>query len=302
MNAEDFDFLREFVRVRSGIVIGPDKQYLVESRLGPIARKTSGGSIAALVGEIRASGGARFGEEVVDAMTTNESFFFRDKIPFENFTEVMLPALLAARASVRRLRIWSAAASTGQECYSLAMLLKERAAQVAGWQIDILGTDLSREVLDRARSGVYTQFEVQRGLAIQMLLKYFSQNGDQWIIAPEIRKMVEFKRFNLIDRFTSLGNFDVVFCRNVLIYFDHPTKVDILERIAALMPDDGYLVLGAAETVVGLTDAFRPVPERRGLYMRVPGHAAAKPKIPAPVTAGFAATPPLAPAGAFRRV
>jgi chemotaxis protein methyltransferase CheR len=173
---------------------------------------------------------------------------------------------MAARAAQRRVRIWCAAASTGQEPYSLAMCLKEMAPLLAGWRIDILATDLSNEVLEKAKAGIYSQFEVQRGLPIQLLVKYFAQIGETWQIAPEIRAMVQYRPFNLLNDFAGLGMFDVVFCRNVLIYFDQPTKVGVLDRIARLVERDGYLLLGAAETVVGLTDSFKPVADRRGLY------------------------------------
>ena len=204
--------------------------------------------------------------EVVEAMMTNESFFFRDKLPFEHFRDTIIPALIAARANQRRIRIWCAAASTGQEPYSLAMCLKEIAPLVAGYRIDIVATDLSTEVLEKAKAGIYSQFEVQRGLPIQLLIKYFMQIGETWQIAPELRAMVQFRPFNLMNDFASLGMFDVVFCRNVLIYFDQQTKIGVLERAARAVERDGYLVLGAAETVVGLTDSFKPVPDRRGLY------------------------------------
>jgi chemotaxis protein methyltransferase CheR len=175
--------------------------------------------------------------------------------------------LLTARASQRHLRIWCAAASTGQEPYSLAMCLKEMAGQIAGWRIEILGTDLSNEVLEKAKAGIYSQFEVQRGLPIQLLVKYFAQVGESWQISPEMRGMVQYKPLNLLHNFSHLGAFDVVFCRNVLIYFDQETKVDVFERIAKVIAPDGFLVLGAAETVVGLTDAFKPLPDQRGLYV-----------------------------------
>jgi len=262
----DYDYLRKLVKDRSGLVLTADKQYLVESRLLPVARKGGLSGLSDLVQRLKGPNAQALAVEVVEAMTTNESFFFRDKLPFEHFREIMLPALLAARASQRRIRIWSAAASTGQEPYSLAMCLKEIAPQIAGWRIDIVATDLSTEVLEKAKAGIYSQFEVQRGLPIQMLIKYFTQVGETWQIAPEIRAMVQFRPFNLMNDFASLGMFDVVFCRNVLIYFDQQTKVGVLERAARVVERDGYLVLGAAETVVGLTDSFKPVPDRRGLY------------------------------------
>ena len=201
-------------------------------------------------------------------MTTNETFFFRDKVPFDLFRDVLLPRFLRNRASTRRLRIWCAAASTGQEPYSLAMLLSEAAARLAGWQVEILATDISTEVLERAKAGLYSQFEVQRGLPIQLLLKYFTQVGDQWQIAPQIRSMVDFRHLNLIKDFGSIGTFDIVYCRNVLIYFDGPTKTDVLKRLANAMAPDGALLLGAAETVLGLTDALSPDKATRGLYTK----------------------------------
>jgi chemotaxis protein methyltransferase CheR len=267
----DYDYLRKLVKERSGLVLTADKQYLVESRLLPVARKASFGGLSELVQRLKGPNAQALAVEVVEAMMTNESFFFRDKLPFEQFRDTMVPALVAARANQRRIRIWCAAASTGQEPYSLAMCLREIAPQIAGWRIDILATDLSNEVLEKAKAGVYSQFEVQRGLPIQMLIKYFTQIAETWQIAPEIRAMVQFRPFNLLNDFSSLGMFDVVFCRNVLIYFDQPTKVGIFERLAHTVERDGYLILGAAETVVGLTDSFKPIPDRRGLYSPTPG-------------------------------
>jgi chemotaxis protein methyltransferase CheR len=262
----DYDYLRKLLRERSGLVLSADKQYLVESRLLPLARKIGAAHLADLVVRLKAPGAEPLIVDVVEAMTTNESFFFRDKIPFEHFREHMLPSLLKARAAQRRLRIWCAAASTGQEPYSLAMILKEMALQVAGWRIEIIATDLSNEVLEKARAGLYSQFEVQRGLPIQMLMKYFSQAGETWQISPEIKAMVQYRPLNLLSDFAHLGGFDVVFCRNVLIYFDQETKIGVLERVARITEPDGFLVLGAAETVVGLTDVFKPLVDRRGLY------------------------------------
>jgi chemotaxis protein methyltransferase CheR len=278
----DYEFLCKLLKERSGLALAGDKQYLVESRLLPLARKSGFANLGELAAKVR-GGSERLAVEVVEAMMTNESFFFRDKIPFEHFRDTIMPALLEARAAEKRVRIWCAAASTGQEPYSLAMCVKEMAATVAGWRIEIIGTDLSTEVLERAKAGLYSQFEVQRGLPIQMLVKNFAQVGEMWQIAPDIRAMVQYRPLNLLSDFLHLGPFDLVFCRNVLIYFDHEAKVDVLGRIARVIAPDGYLVLGAAETVVGLTDAFRPVPDRRGLY--APNRAAAKPALSAKVAA-----------------
>jgi chemotaxis protein methyltransferase CheR len=263
---QDYNFLRKLLRQRSGLVLSPDKQYLVESRLLPIVRKHNISSLHDLVGQLKGTSPTPLSVEVVEAMTTNETFFFRDKAPFEHFRDAILPTMLVARAREKQLRIWCAAASTGQEPYSLAMSLRDVVAALAGWRIDILATDLSGDVLERAKAGIYSQFEVQRGLPIGLLVKHFTQVGEQWQISQALRDVVQFRPLNLLNDFSALGRFDVVFCRNVLIYFDQETKTDVLERIAKQMPDDGFLVLGAAETVVGLTDAFHPVPDRRGLY------------------------------------
>jgi chemotaxis protein methyltransferase CheR len=268
MTPAEFDYLRQFLKSRSGLVLSNEKQYLIESRLLPVARALGLGGIPPLVARLRSAESGPLAEAVVEAMTTNESFFFRDKAPFEQFTRFMLPELMARRSAVRRIRIWCAAASTGQEPYSIAMAVKELGGRTAGWRFEIVGTDISDEVLVRARAGRYTQFEVQRGLPIQYLLKYFTQEGESWTISPDLRAMVQFRKFNLLDSFATLGQFDVVFCRNVLIYFDQPTKADVLQRIAKTLAPDGYMVLGAAETVVGLTDAFRPLPDRRGVYVQ----------------------------------
>jgi chemotaxis protein methyltransferase CheR len=262
----DYEFLRKLLKARSGLVLSADKHYLVESRLLPIARKNGLFNLSGLVAKLKGLDAEPLIIEVVEAMTTNESLFFRDKIPFDQFRDTIIPALLAARAESRRIRIWCAAASTGQEPYTLAICLKEMGKELKGWNIGIVASDLSTEVLEKAKSGIYSQFEVQRGLPVLMLIKYFSQVGEMWQIAPEIRAMVKFQPFNLLHDFSSHGTFDVVFCRNVLIYFDQETKIDVLNRIGTIIERDGYLALGGAETVVGLTQAFKPIPTSRGLY------------------------------------
>jgi chemotaxis protein methyltransferase CheR len=273
---QDFDYLRKLLRERSGLVLSAEKQYLAESRLLPVARKHGLSTLAELVGKLKTTTAATLTVEVVEAMTTNETFFFRDKIPFEHFRATVLPALIAARAREKRIRIWCAAASTGQEPYSLAMTLKGMGAALAGFRVEILATDLAGDVLARAKAGIYSQFEVQRGLPIQLLVKFFCQVGEAWQIAPEIRAMVQFRPLNLLNDFSPLGTFDLVFCRNVLIYFAQDTKIGVLNRIARQMPADGYLALGAAETVIGLTDSFKPMADKRGLYMPNSAKAAAR--------------------------
>jgi chemotaxis protein methyltransferase CheR len=269
---QDYDFLRKLLKERSGLDLSADKQYLVESRLLPLARRAGLAGIGDLVAKMK-TGSASLVSDVVEAMTTNETFFFRDKVPFDHLREVALPSLLKARAGRKSLRIWSAACSTGQEPYSIAMCLKEAGAALAGWRVEIVATDLSQEVLEKSKAGLYSQFEVQRGLPIQMLVKYFSQTGELWQLNGEIRGMVSHRQLNLLQDFAHLGTFDVIFCRNVLIYFDQDTKANIFERMSKLMEPDGMLMLGAAESVVGITDAFRPYPDRRGLYQPNPTRA-----------------------------
>jgi chemotaxis protein methyltransferase CheR len=279
MTEFDFDFLRTFLKARSGLALTPEKRYLVESRLGPVCRRFEIDNLSELLAGLRNGRDADLERAVIEAMTTNETFFFRDRTPFDLFRDVLLPRYLKNRASSRHLRIWCAAASSGQEPYSLAMMLSEAAARLIGWRVEILATDISTEVLDRAKSGLYSQFEVQRGLPIQLLLKYFTQVGDQWQIAPQIRSMVEFRPANLIKDFSALGTFDIIYCRNVLIYFDAPTKTDVMRRLANALSPDGALLLGAAETVLGLTDALVPDMENRGLYAKASSTAPAAPPL-----------------------
>ena len=273
MTPPDYEYLRKILKERSGLDLSADKQYLVESRLVPLARKAGLPGLPELVVRMK-SGAEALTSDVVEAMTTNETFFFRDKIPFDHLRDTILPALMQTRASRKSVRIWSAASSTGQEPYSIAMCLKEKAAQLAGWRFEIIATDLSQEVLEKSKAGIYSQFEVQRGLPIQLLVKYFTQTGELWQINADIRGMVQHRPLNLLQDFSHLGKFDVIFCRNVLIYFDQETKTNIFERMSKLIEADGMLMLGAAESVVGITDAFRPYPDKRGLYQPNPSRGA----------------------------
>jgi len=295
MTPEDYEYLRRLLKTRSGLVLSAEKHYLVESRLLPVARKAGLINLSGLVARLRGPAAEPLIVEVVEAMTTNESFFFRDKAPFEQFRDTIMPALLSARAASRRIRIWCAAAATGQEPYSLAIALKEMGRDLRGWRIEIVATDLSTEVLEKAKSGTYSQFEVQRGLPVLMLIKYFTQVDEAWQIAPAIRGMVKFMPLNLLNDFAHLGRFDLVLCRNVLIYFDQATKIGVLERIAGVTERDGFLMLGGAETVVGLTDRFRPIPDKRGIYGQAHGMA------PAGNVIRFSGPPPAAAAAATGR-
>ena len=266
MTGDEFDFLAKLLKERSGLVLTRDKAYLLESRLLPVARKRDLKSVDELVAAVRARPTGDLARGVIEAMTTNESFFFRDIKPFDQFNKFVLPELMKARAARRQIRIWSAACSSGQEPYTLAMLLAEQQAKLAGWTVDIVATDLSSEILEKAQAGLYSQFEVQRGLPIQYLVKYFKQQGERWQIGPALRSRVRFRMFNLLDEPSSLGGFDVIFCRNVLIYFDQPTKTTVLERMSRILAPDGYLFLGGAETVLGISDKFRAAPGNRGVY------------------------------------
>ena len=265
MKSPDFDLLAQLLKKESGLALTEDKLYLLESRLTPVARRFGFESLDELVAAIRAQPRKAMVDAVTEAMTTNESFFFRDIRPFETLEKEVLPRLAESRPE-RRLRVWSAACSTGQEAYSIAMILRDMPARFAGWRIEIVGTDISNDVLEKARAGLYTQFEVQRGLPINALMKNFKQVSEHWQIDGALRAMVNYRSFNLLDSFASLGTFDIIFCRNVLIYFDPPTKSLVLDKIRRALAPDGCLFLGASETVLGISDELRPVPGLRGVY------------------------------------
>lgn len=265
MNSQDFEFVSQLLRKRAGIVLTGDKMYLLESRLAPLARKEGLPSIDDLITVVRSRRDERLIAQVVDVMTTNETFFFRDKTPFDHLKEAIFPVLAQARRG-SRIRIWCAACSTGQEPYSIAMMLDQNPALTGGVPVEIVATDISDRCLERARQGLFTQFEVQRGLPIQMLMHYFTQQDDHWRISERLRQMVSFRKMNLMDPAYNLGQFDVVFCRNVLIYFDGPTKSAVLERVASAMNPGGFLLMGAAESIVGVSQAFDVMQDRRGLY------------------------------------
>lgn len=265
---EDYKVFENLLKKESGLVITIDKTYLLESRLMPVTKKWGMVNLSELADKIRLMPEQDLLKDVIEAMTTNETSFFRDSTPFDHFKNVILPYFLKKKARERKLRIWSAACSSGQEPYSLAMILKEQSAKISGWDIEIIATDLSEEILDQAKSGVYSQFEVQRGLPIQLLVQFFEQKEEKWHIKPVIKDMITFKKFNLLGSYAGLGKFDMVFCRNVLIYFDVPTKGQVIEAIKGVSAQDAPLILGGAETVLGITDAYQPVEHHRGLYLR----------------------------------
>lgn len=300
MNDSELDFMAALLKQHSGLIISKDKIYLLENRLAPIARLHGFSGLSALIESLRSKPSASLTEDVVEAMTTNESFFFRDGKPFDLFRDKVLPDLIAKRAATKTLRIWCAAASTGQEPYSLAMVLKDKAAQLAGWKIQILGTDISRKALDRAKAGIYSQFEVQRGLPVQMLVKNFEKQDDVWQVKPDLRAMVEYRLFNLLHDLKPLGQFDVVFCRNVLIYFDLATKERVLEGISKVMTQDGSLFLGGAETVFGVSNLFKPQDGVHGLYCRAAPATAVSTPAPALTPAAGTAAPAIKPTSPIR--
>ena len=267
LDSPDFEYVSSLVLKRSAIVLGPEKGYLVESRLMPLARREGLSTVAELVGRLRANSLNGLHQKVVEAMTTNETSFFRDLHPFEALRKVVLPEIFQRRAAERHLQIWCGASSTGQEPYSIALILREQFAAFADWKISILATDLSTEVLDRARQGCYSALEVNRGLPAPLLAKYFQPQGTEWELKEEMRRLVEFRQLNLIDSAWGLDAADVVFLRNVLIYFDMPTKKTILRKIRQVLRPDGFLFLGGAETTMNLDDAFERIPfERSGCY------------------------------------
>ncbi|OYW98671.1 MAG: chemotaxis protein CheR [Bosea sp. 32-68-6] len=254
------------LQLRSGLSLSPEKRYLAESRLSILCRRRDIADIATLIQKLRPGNDAALEHAVIEAMTTNETLFFRDHTPFDLFRDVILPERLAANATTRSLRIWCAAVSTGQEAYSLAMILDEMGPRLSGWKIQIVGTDISGEVLERARAGLYSQFEIQRGLPIQMLLKHFSQEGDRWRISERLRAMVDLRQHNLLEPNGHLGQFDIIFCRNVLIYFDVQTKARVLEALSPRLAPQGAMFLGAAETVIGISTTVLPDRQHRGVY------------------------------------
>ncbi len=268
MKPEEFKVICDFVQKNSGIVLSQSKEYLVDSRLKPIAEEHGFADIGALARGLNLAPAA-VKTAVTDAMTTNETFFFRDKTPFTLFEEIILPELARVRRVSGRLRIWCAAASTGQEPYSLAMLLLKHKRALAGLRVEIIGTDLSASAIARAKEGRYTQFEVQRGLPVELLVKHFTQEGTQWLISDEIKRMVKFSLLNLLQSYAPVGTVDIIYCRNVLIYFDAETKKQVLTSLRKVMRPDGYLVLGAADTVMGSNGEFERANNKRGLYQPV---------------------------------
>lgn len=260
ISKSDFAYISELAKNQAAIVLEPGKEYLVETRLGPLAQQEGFNSLEDFIGHLKTSSkvnGAH--SKVIDALTTNETLFFRDYHPFEALRRQIMPSLLEQRANVRRLNIWSAACSTGQEPYSLMMLLLEHFPQLANWSISIMATDLSPTVLKRAEQGEYSQFEVNRGLPASYLIKYFTQREQKWRINDQVKQFIKFRQMNLINPWPVMPAFDLVFIRNVMIYFDVETKRTILRKIRACLLPHGNLILGTAETTTNLDPGFQPV-------------------------------------------
>jgi len=256
---EGLAYIRDLIRRRSAIVVEADKNYLVEARLSPIAREEGFDGIDAMLAAVKKNELSPLTRKVIEAMTTNETSFFRDIHPWEALRHHILPDIIKRRQIAKRLRIWCAAASTGQEPYTIAMVIREHFPELASWNVQIVGTDLNATVLARAREGIYRQLEVNRGLPAPMLVKYFERSGTEWRVKPELKQMLVFQELNLLERWTLFSSHDIVFMRNVLIYFDMATKRDILARTREKLAPDGYLVLGGAETTLNLDDSYGAV-------------------------------------------
>lgn len=280
MKPENMTYFAELLRARTGILVDQHKDYLVQTRLAPIAGTSGYADVDSLIEALRRTPDPRIIDAVLDAMTTNETFFFRDQTPFDHLRRILADPGLGAG---RPIRIWSAAASTGQEAYSIAMLWAEMAHKHPGRTVEIVGTDISAQCLTKARVGAYSSFEVQRGLPIQMLVQNFIQVGDSWQAKPQLREMVSWRQHNLLENPWGLGKFDIVFCRNVLIYFDIPTRRRILEQISGQMQAGGALFLGASETTLGVTDAFLA---STGCWVRADRPTGASARVPAAVIGG----------------
>lgn len=269
LTGDDFDFVAKLVREESAIVLESDKLYLVEARLVPVARREGFESIGELVKGVRGAGGITLRNKVVEAMTTNETSFFRDITPFQALKDHVLPQLTASRQDKKELNIWCAASSTGQEPYTIAMTLREHFPDLSEWKITFIASDLSLDVLERAKEGYFSQLEINRGLPAPMLVKYFSKEGAEWRVKQELRDMIDFRQINLIGNWPPMPKFDIVFVRNVLIYFDPDVKRAILANMQRKMAPDAFLFLGSAETTLNISDSFTRVKFDKGACYRL---------------------------------
>lgn len=273
---DDYKFLADLLKRGSGLALGEGKEYLLESRLPPVAARFGFADLAGLIAALRTRGTADMVKAVCDAMTTGETLFFRDTAPFQALEKQLIPELLPrVRAQGRAIRIWCAACSTGQEPYSIAMIMDQMKASLGTTRVEIVASDYAAPTLARAKEGIYNQFEVQRGLPVQMLVKYFKQVPTGFQVTDALRNSITFREQNLLQPFTALGTFDVVFVRNVLIYFDAPTKKDVLDRIARQLSPGGTVLLGGTENTLGLTDSLARIPGATTSLYRRPGDLAA---------------------------
>ena len=259
LSVSEFDYVRMLLREEAAVVIDREKMYLAEARLQPLARQEGFDSISELIGALRTTSLGKLHERVVSAMTTHETSFFRDQHPFECLRTTVLPRLIELRKEERRLNLWCAACSTGQEPYSIAMLIREHFPELEGWTLNIVASDLSVETLARAQAGIYNTPEINRGLPAALLVKYFQEQEGQWLIKDEVRHMVAFHRMNLAGQWPCMTRMDLVLLRNVMIYFDTEVRRSILGRMERQLREDGFLFLGGAETVLNLSEAFEPV-------------------------------------------
>lgn len=256
----------DFISRAAGIVLTIEKTYFIEARLSPVLREENIASIDDLMQRAE-RGDRRLAQRVIDALTTNETFFFRDKAPFDHFRNIIIPELVSRRPVGKTIRIWCAASSSGQEPFSLVMLVDEMRQLLGGRNVEIHASDISETILNKAKSGIFNQFEVQRGLPTKLLLQYFEKVGDNWKISPDVVRRVNFFKFNLLDEPRALGQFDIIFCRNVLIYFDRATRTKIFDKLADRLAPDGFLLLGGAESTFGVTNRFTSHPKERMLQI-----------------------------------
>ncbi|MES2897115.1 MAG: protein-glutamate O-methyltransferase CheR [Pseudomonadota bacterium] len=269
MRPEDRELVAQLCAARAGLRVDPEKSYLIESRLAPVARREGFGAIPDLVTALRTKREDRLAWAIVEAMAQSETAFFRDRAPFSLFREEVLPALARVRDG-EPIRIWSAACGSGQEVYSLAMIVEDERAEMPGIKVELFGSDLCERQLEKAQSGLYTQFEVQRGLPIRQLVRHFEKVDDMWALSPRVRQMVRWRRINLVADLSTAGRFDVIFCRYVLCDLVEPMKARLLENLARALSPEGFLFLGEGETATGFEDAFQPVAGRPGLFARNP--------------------------------
>jgi Methylase of chemotaxis methyl-accepting proteins len=267
MHAPDYTYLADVLRRRAGIVLAEKKTHMIETRLMPVVRRFGFRDIASLLKELH-YGHEALVQAVIEAMTTNDSAFFRDRKTFDEFRDIVLPALKQARADTKQLKIWCTACAAGQEPYSIAMLLDDAKLADEGWSITLVATDINSQMIARAQEGIYSQFEVQRGLPIRRLVSNFTQEGANWRISDHLRRMVSFRTFNLLDSFGWLPDCDVVFCRNVLMYFDLKTRASVLDRIGDILMPDGALLVGPAESMEGFMQGYVPADSAPGLFYK----------------------------------